>query len=392
MAVRLYKPDDEQALKALHLKTVEPIGSYWPYSQVVIGPLYISNFAAKVEQFPDSVILVAEEQGVIVGTVSAGLKEVQYNGVAVKTACVFDLIVFPPSKDLELKLLAELEACVLTRQVVALYSHVSDLNEEHYEMFCKLGFEVVSDRNVKVKKRRGLAVPVVKLPCAEAKKLTYENYSKRSMMPSDLESLFESPHYVGTYSIQDEEGNLAGLSLWDCSTRTRQTFLKCCIEPETLKRYWGLLLAAYGAVLLFQLWFLFFFFELVEEPILQLCVFSGGLLSIVRVLGASIDLYAYFASTLRSHKSRRARTFGLIYRGKFAYRDDLLRKVIEGTLSKALSVGFDSVAFNIDTADNDTRIYPTTKSKATVLLKALTHFRIGRWAPQSFLDPRELSL
>mmetsp|Transcript_17145 Transcript_17145/g.30789 ORF Transcript_17145/g.30789 Transcript_17145/m.30789 type:complete len:393 (-) Transcript_17145:12840-14018(-) len=392
MAVRLYTPADDAALKALELKLVEPTGDWWPYSKIKLGPVYIAPYATKAQLFPDNVILVAEEQGKIVGTVSAGIKKAAYTGEMIPLACVFDLKTFPESKDLEHTLLTELEKILISKQVVAMYSYIAEENEATLELYKKLNYDYVSERSIRVKTRKGLPMKVDVMPKDEALKFTKETYEKKAMIPEDIEAIFDSPFYKGTFSIQDIEGNLGALSLWDCSVRSRQTVLECCTDPKSIRRYWQLYLIFFAAVLLFHLWFLFFLFELVEEQLLQLVVFAFGFFTFVRVFTVGFDLYNYFRLTFRNQKSRRARTFGLCYRGKYAQREDLLRRVVEGTISKAITSGFDSVAFNIDSSDNDYRVYPNTKSKAVVMLKRLYTFQIGRWSPQSFQDPRELSL
>lgn len=392
MSVRLYTPSDDAALQALDLKLVTPLGGTWPYNRIKLGPFYKAAYATKAQAFPDSVILVAEEQDQIVGTVSAGIKEAVYIRESVVVACVFDLKTYPPSQDLQVKLMNELEKCLISKEVAASYCYISEDNEEELALYNQLGYSFVSERNIRVKTRKGLSMAVEKIPKAEGLALTRESYERRNMLPRDLDELFNSPHYKGTYSAHDSEGNIGALSLWDSSGRTSQTVLECCTEPGLLRKNWKFYLIFFGSVLLFHLWFLFWLFDIVEEALLQLLVLSFAMFTAVRIATVSCDLYNYFLLTFRNHKSRRARTFGLAYRGKFVNRDEILRKVIEGTITKAFTIGFDSVAFNIDNCDNDTRIYPKTKSKANVLLKSLLSYKFGRWAPQSFQDPREFSL
>ncbi|MGQ9849315.1 MAG: GNAT family N-acetyltransferase [Aggregatilineaceae bacterium] len=135
MEIRLYHPDDDPALMAL--ERLSPRGLPAPFVH------YRRRFIDRAALFADHVLLVAENDGEVIGCVAAGLKRTHIGGEPVSLGYVFDVRTHPARRrqGLGTALVSTMDDYLRELGMDGVYGHIVASNVPSLRLFAKLGYE-----------------------------------------------------------------------------------------------------------------------------------------------------------------------------------------------------------------------------------------------------------
>jgi len=134
MQIRFYHPDDDPALMAL--ERLSPRGLPEPFVH------YRRRFIDRAALFSDHQMLVAEDQGQVIGCVAVGVKRTRVGGQPVSLGYVFDVRTHPERRrcGLGTALVSAVDDYLKERGVDGVYAHIVTSNVASLKLFAKLGY------------------------------------------------------------------------------------------------------------------------------------------------------------------------------------------------------------------------------------------------------------
>jgi ribosomal protein S18 acetylase RimI-like enzyme len=134
MRIRYYHPADDPAL--MHLERLSPRGLPEPFIH------YRRRFIDRAALFPDHQLLVADDDGYVIGCVAAAVKRTHIGGRAVSVGYVFDLRAHPAlrRRGLGTWLLEAVDDYLIEREVDGVYGHIVTSNVPSIKLFEKVGY------------------------------------------------------------------------------------------------------------------------------------------------------------------------------------------------------------------------------------------------------------
>ncbi|NLX11967.1 MAG: GNAT family N-acetyltransferase [Chloroflexi bacterium] len=137
MHIRYYHPEDDAALMALERRC--PRGLPEPFVH------YRRRFIDRAAIFSDHQLLVAEDDGQIVGTVAMCVKRTQIGGRPVSLGYVFDVRTDPTfrRRGIGAALVEAVDDYLIGREVDGVYGHILSTNVASLALFAKLGYQRV---------------------------------------------------------------------------------------------------------------------------------------------------------------------------------------------------------------------------------------------------------
>jgi ribosomal protein S18 acetylase RimI-like enzyme len=137
MHIRYYKPEDDPAL--MRLERLCPRGLPEPFVH------YRRRFIDRAALFSDHQLLVAEHEGVIVGTVAIAVKRTHVGNRPVSLGYVFDVRTDPAVRrqGIGQTLVEAVHDYLIGRGVDGAYGHIEASNVASLKLFAKMGYERV---------------------------------------------------------------------------------------------------------------------------------------------------------------------------------------------------------------------------------------------------------
>lgn len=135
MEIRLYQPADDPAL--MMLERLSPRGLPQPFVH------YRRRFVDRAALFADHVVLVAENDGQVIGCVAAGLKRTHIGSEPVSLGYVFDVRTHPARRrqGLGTALVTAMDDYLREVGIDGVYGHIVASNVPSLRLFAKLGYE-----------------------------------------------------------------------------------------------------------------------------------------------------------------------------------------------------------------------------------------------------------
>ncbi len=135
MRIRDYRPDDDPAL--MILERLSPRGLPEPFVH------YRRRFIDRAALFAEHHLLVAEDDGEVIGCVAVGLKQTHVGGRAVRLGYVFDARTHPAwrRRGVASALVAALDDSLRARGADGLYGHIVASNVASLHLFAKCGYQ-----------------------------------------------------------------------------------------------------------------------------------------------------------------------------------------------------------------------------------------------------------
>jgi ribosomal protein S18 acetylase RimI-like enzyme len=135
MRIRYYHPADDPAL--MQLERLSPRALPEPFVH------YRRRFIDRAALFTDHQLLVAEDQGDVIGCIGVGVKRTQVGGRPVSLGYVFDLRTHPRVRrhGVGTALTMALDAYLIGRNADGAYGHIVASNVPSLRLFAKLGYE-----------------------------------------------------------------------------------------------------------------------------------------------------------------------------------------------------------------------------------------------------------
>ena len=213
-----FHEDEDILIKEFEKASAIPIGDTFPFSYIRTCMEFYEKYSSRPRMFEKYRILIARDSktGNIVGIVNAVLKDVVDGERTVCVAQMFGLKVHHHYKrrgigtalcsqiEEELKALGA-EFIFVKVESSSIRAQVLYLSRLHYRQVFHQRFNIlpVSETGTRLKNLGEL----------EAIAKTRESYTEDDMMLSDLENIFKSPHYLGTYLVENQLGEYVGASL-----------------------------------------------------------------------------------------------------------------------------------------------------------------------------------
>ncbi|GAB4415707.1 MAG: hypothetical protein Kow00106_11180 [Anaerolineae bacterium] len=215
MEIRLYHPDDDPALMAL--ERLSPRGLPEPFVH------YRRRFIDRAALFADHVLLVAENDGEVIGCVAAGLKRTHIGGEPVSVGYVFDVRTHPAQRrqGVGTALVATMDDYLRELGLDGVYGHIVASNLPSLRLFAKLGYERLRQLILLTYQ----PLPAVTLPDWMPRHVPDPGAGQREIqavhahrdlyVPDVAESL--SAYGFERWSIDLGDGRCAGVSVFDQS-------------------------------------------------------------------------------------------------------------------------------------------------------------------------------
>ena len=230
--IRKYCDEDDAACKALEMRAMQ--GGRYPRLQYLMrffiraGFAHYSGFDAKARQYEDRAILVAEDDegsGSIVGVVCAAIKACHVRGTEQKVGYIFDLRVHEEYQGRKIgsQLSKAIEQECIQKGCALLYLSVNKDNVKANSLYRKHGWVHASPRSPSIDvlispiRMEDPTVAVEKVTTAKAIELTEQGHRDADMRPCDMNALFGSDLYEGTF-VARRGSSYAGISLWNGSS------------------------------------------------------------------------------------------------------------------------------------------------------------------------------
>ncbi|CAG9334087.1 unnamed protein product [Blepharisma stoltei] len=393
-----YTEEMEPRIFQLEKESAVSVASGFPSSLIKFCTIFHQNYSSRPKQFNnDYRILVAKDtvSGKLIGVINAVIKEAWYNENKIKFAQLFGLKVHEKyqRKGIATLLIRKMNVALKSLGVAIAYAKIESSNIKAWELFAnKLQFADCYYQDTWII-NPSLSIKLNQLSVEKAYEMTKNFYDKRDLCNTNLLEIFQSPHYIGTYIVETEKG-YAGISLWDSSAYADTFISKVVIDTEKLKSnpifYQFLWLLAFFSIVL-ALYYGYFLYFLIGEPILQQIYFLLGLIGLFKYGKSLYKIQKFAKIAINQKRSKKAKTFGFFYQCTEENRRNMLIELTEGLATEAHDHGLDFISFEMKSEDyftKDFEIYEISGTKNYVQ-KSISDIELCPWMLHSFVDPRD---
>jgi hypothetical protein len=212
------------------------------------------------------------------------------------------------------------------------------------------------------------SAPLTKLTPESALAITSQHYSSHDFLPSDLNRIFLSEYYIGTYSLSNENGTM-GISAWCpsdyCSTTVSEVYWPIRSRDQAYTIFKRILLL----YILFTLIYIAsgtWIYHKIPEQMLKLCYFVLALYVLIKISLIVYSILEYLRICYLD-KTRKVTLFGFYSTCK-EFDNTLFDSEHDSVFSEMMQFGHEK----------------------QVLHRCLTGLRTYRTVVESFLDPRDV--
>lgn len=255
----------------------------------------------------------------------------------------------------------------------------------------RLHYKQVFHQRFNILPVRGTGTRLKKLGQLEAIAKTRDGYTEDDMMLSDLETIFKSPHYLGTYLAENELGEYVGASLWYASANYELKLSRVIIDVETLKQpvIYATACLVLFAVSLLILYLGMLLYYMITAGVLRIIYVVTILYAGYSVASAGFTLVKYSVYAITQNRRHRGRVFGVLARGKRENKEALFRELIEGLKYEASFHQLDFIMLEYGKDSPIASCFTTYAHSRRYLQKSLVGGDNYSWSKNTFLDPRD---
>ena len=368
-----------------------------------IGRNYPNTYHSHMERYKKSYILIAEDKDIILGSIELAMKEVYLHQQKQIVGYIFGMKLDPTVKESEIgpQLLNQIEEKARKEGAILVYKMLYGDDENEKKFYEDHGYDASGKRiiNIYQMKNQGdlivskmIGNPQIKSVFQEisvdiAKILTKEFYEKEDFLPTNIDELFKTDDYVGTYTAETVDGkNIAGVSLFlepkDYTFGLKKLIMKT--NDFSRQNYHIInfsLLSLIPAGLYYTL-----------NCTLQVKPSISAILAI----GLNIGIMFGYLKIIKfgrmfSIHEKRGKYIGFFYNGEEKYQKDLMDMLFSNCNRIAHSKGFRSITFNVDMKDRYLKYYPVGMRFQNILLHKLlqTNSNWNGLSNNLLLDPRD---
>jgi len=392
-----YSPAFNDAISTLHKECGAITGSEFPNNSIRIS----LNFPQGYDKFlrlNDSFIcylLWDTDLDKPIAIITGTLKSLYLHGKLRKIGIITDLKQLPdyeeytPAKQLFTKLESDFKESGVDYILIYYPNIISNILGESQLR----DYDLASIRMIKSLSTDNSfpSTSLTKLSPESALAITSQHYNSHDFLPSDLNRIFLSEYYLGTYSLSNENGTM-GISAWCpsdyCSTTVSEVYWPIRSRDQAY--------TIFKRILLLYILFTYIYiasgtwiYHQIPEQMLKLCYFVLALYVLVKISIIAYSILEYLRICYLD-KTRKVTLFGFYSTCK-EFDNSLFTNLISSLQSLLKSSGFSILQLNFDSEHDSvfTEIMQFSHEKQ-VLHRSLTGLHTYRTVVESFLDPRDV--